>query len=278
MGISIQPLGERLGVQIDGLDLTHPMNDASFAQVLDAFHRYLVIRIRTGGVPDECVVAFSARFGHNKIHDLADYLDKRCPELLIVSNIMQDGQPIGLKDSAIKWHSDMAYTRQPNPISVLVAHEVCRTGGGTEFTSMYAAWDALPCDVQQRIDGLTAVHSITRYQYRANEGMSADQQAKFPPVRHPVVLTHPAAGRKALYVSEGTTVAIDGLSEPESRELSEFLFAHSVQPQFTWLQQWQVGDIVMWDNRCTMHRQTPHDPSERRLMKRTTVIETHAGV
>jgi len=221
---------------------------------------------------------FSARFGHNRIHTLTEFLDKECPELLIVSNVMQDGKPIGLKDAAIKWHSDMSYTKQPNPISILVAHEVCRVGGGTEFTSMCAAWDALPRDMQQRLEGRTARHSIANYRYHENEGMPAQDQAKFPAVSHPVVLVHPVTGRKALYVSEGTTIGIDGMSEAESNDVLDVLFAHSVEPCFTWLQEWQVGDVVVWDNRSTMHRQTQYNPSERRLMKRTTVVEVHPGV
>lgn len=276
--IKVQPLGQHVGAQIDGVDLTRPIDDASFAEILDAFHRHSVIRIRTGGVLDEFVVRFSARFGRNKIHELAEYLDKRCPELLIVSNVMENGRPIGLKDAAIKWHADMTYTKTPNPISVLVAHEVCREGGGTLFASMYGAWETLPREIQSQIEGRTALHSIRNYQYRADEGMPAADQERFPPVSHPVVVTHPATHREALYVSEGTTFAIEGMPDRDSRELLEYLFAHSVRPEMTWLQEWQVGDVIVWDNRCTLHRQTRYDPAERRLMKRTTVVEAHAGI
>ncbi|MEO8559152.1 MAG: TauD/TfdA family dioxygenase [Rhodospirillales bacterium] len=277
--LTVIPLGKYLGAEIRGLDTSRPPSDEEFEQILDAFHEHSVIRIRAGhGLLDQYVVDLSACFGFNKIHELKDFLDQQHPELLLVGNIMKDGKPIGLKDGAIKWHADMTYTKQPNPISVLVGHEVCKVGGGTQFTSMMAAWDALPEKIQQRIENLTATHSIANYKYKAGDGMTGEDQVKFPPVHHPAVLTHPVTGRKALYVSEGTALSLDGIPEDESRELLDFLFEHSVRPEFIWLHEWQVGDIVVWDNRGTMHRQTPYDPSERRLMKRTTIVTARPGV
>jgi taurine dioxygenase len=277
--LTVIQLGKYLGAEIQGLDTSRAPSDAEFEQILDAFHEHSVIRIRAGqGLPDQYVVDLSARFGFNKIHELKDFLDKRHPELLLVGNIMENGKPIGLKDGAIKWHADMTYTKEPNPISVLVGHEVCKVGGGTQFTSMYAAWDTLPANIQKRLEPLTATHSIENYKYKPDEGMPTDQRLRFPPVHHPAVLTHPVTGRKALYVSEGTTIELDGIPEAESRELLDFLFEHSVRPEFTWLHEWRVGDIVVWDNRCTMHRQTPYDPAERRLMKRTTIVTARPGV
>ncbi|MGE0154945.1 MAG: TauD/TfdA dioxygenase family protein [Reyranellaceae bacterium] len=277
--LKVTRLGKHLGAEISGLDTSRPPTDAEFQQILEAFHQHSVVRIRAGrGLPDRYVVDLSARFGFNKIHELKDFLDKQHPELLLVTNIMENGKPIGLKDSAIKWHADMTYTTQPNPISVLVGHEVCKVGGGTQFTSMYAAWETLPQKVKDRIENLTAMHSIANYKYKEGEGMTGEDQLKFPPVHHPAVLTHPVTGRKALYVSEGTAIALDGIPPDESRALLDMLFAHSVQEEFTWVQEWQVGDIVIWDNRCTMHRQMPYDPAERRLMKRTTIVTAKPGV
>lgn len=277
--LKITKLGKHLGAEVAGLDTSRPPTDEEFRQIRDAFHEHLVLRIRAGkDLPDRYVVELSARFGFNKIHELRDYLDKQHPELLLVGNVEENGKPIGLKDGAIKWHADMTYTDQPNPISVLVGHEVCKVGGGTQFTSMYAAYETLPQNIKDRIDPLTATHSITNYKYKDDEGMPTDQRLRFPPVHHPAVLTHPVTGRKALYVSEGTAVEFDGMPEQESRALLDYLFEHSVREEFTWLHEWQVGDIVIWDNRCTMHRQTPYDPSERRLMKRTTIVTAKPGV
>lgn len=280
--ITVVPLSEHVAADIRGVDLSRPLDDAVFAAILEAFHAHAVIRIRpdadADAIDDADVVALSRRFGTLKIHALADYLDKLHPELMLVSNIMANGKPIGLKDAAVLWHSDMSYTEKPNPISVLVAHEVCRQGGGTQFTSMYAAWETLRPELKRGLDGRVAWHSIENYGYGDNQGMPAEKRALFPEVCHPVVVTHPVTGRKALYVSEGTTLRIDGLPAAESRAALAELFAHSVRPEFTWSQHWRVGDVVVWDNRCVMHRQLPYDPAERRLMKRTTVIEAHPGV
>lgn len=277
--LEVTKLGKHLGAEISGLDTSRPPTASEFQQILNAFHEHLVVRIRAGGdVTDKYVVDLSACFGFNKIHELKDFLDQQHPELLLVGNIMKDGKPIGLKDGAIKWHADMTYTKEPNPISILVGHEVCKVGGGTQFTSMYAAYDTLPQGAKDRIDSLSATHSIANYKYKEGEGMTGEDQVKFPPVHHPAVLTHPVTGRKALYVSEGTAIQLDGIPADESRMLLDMLFSHSVQDEFTWVHQWQVGDIVIWDNRCTLHRQMPYDPSERRLMKRTTIVTAKPGV
>jgi len=276
--ITVTPLSAHIGADVGGVDFGAPLTDEDFAIVLDAFHRHSVIRLRGTGATDTDVVEFSAWFGRNKIHDLRDYLDERHPELMRISNIEENGKPIGLKDSAVLWHSDMAYREDPNPISVLVAEEITSWGGGTRFASMRAAYDALPNPMKARLEGLQAVHSIRNYAYKPDEGMPPDMQDKYPEVRHPVVVAHPATGRPALYVSEGTTVRIDGMGEAESRETLDCLLEHAARPEFTWTQDWAAGDIVVWDNRVVVHQQTPYDPNERRLLKRTTVIEAHPGV
>lgn len=276
--IQVLPLSEHVGADVSGVDLTTLLDGEIFGAVLDAFHKYGVIRLRGARHSDPDVIRLSARFGRHKIHDLKDYLDKDNPELMLISNIVENGRLIGLKDSAIRWHSDMSYTEKPNPISVLCAYEIPSWGGGTRFSSMYAAFETLPADLQRRLEPLQGVHSIQNYNYRPDQGMSQDMQTKYPEVRHPVVWVHPVTGRKALYVSEGTTLRIEGMDEDESGRTLEFLYAHSVKPEFTWTQEWQVGDILIWDNRCVIHQQTPYDPNERRLLKRTTVIEAHPGV
>lgn len=276
--ITVSPLSEHVGADIHGAAFARGLTKDEFAAILTAFHRHSVIRLRNTGATDGDVVVFSARFGRNKIHDLRDFLDAAHPELMRISNIEEHGKPIGLKDSAVLWHSDMAYRADPNPISVLVAKEITSWGGGTRFASMRAAYDTLPDDMKAKLEPLQAVHSIRNYAYKPGEGMPVDMQEKYPEVLHPVVVTHPVTGCKALYVSEGTTMRIDGLSEAESRETLDFLLAHAVRPEFIWTQDWQVGDIVVWDNRTVIHQQTPYDPNERRLLKRTTVIEAHPGV
>lgn len=276
--VKVTPLSEHVGADVSGVDLSQPLSDRDMATVVAALHEHGVIRLRGRRYDDGDVVRFSARFGHNKVHDLKDYLDKRHPELMLISNIEENGKPIGLKDLAILWHSDMSYTSNPNPISVLVAHEIPSWGGGTRFAGMAAAFAALPGDLQHRLRPALGVHSIRNYHYKPGQGMPDDMQAKYPEVRHPVVLVHPATGREALYVSEGTSLRIEGMQGDESRQILDFLFAHSVRPEFTWTQEWQVGDVVVWDNRSVIHQQTPYDPQQRRLLKRTTVSAVHPGI
>lgn len=275
--LKVVPLGNHVGADIEGLDLFEPLDDRTHQDLVDALHAHGVIRIRGRFAPDLSVVNLAKRFGTSK-YSVSDFVDKCYPELVIVSNIEINGKTIGLKDAARKWHSDLSYVANPNPISILYAHEVCRAGGGTQFASMYAAYDTLPEDLRGRLDGLNAVHSIENYGFTGKDGMPPEQRKKFPDVTHPVVVTHPVTKRKALYVSEGTTTRILGMPEEESRKVLDFLFAHSVRPEFTWTQQWKIGDLLIWDNRCTMHKQMPYDPSERRLMKRATVMEVFPGI
>jgi taurine dioxygenase len=275
---TVKPLSRHIGAEIQGIDLERPIDDETFAAIVQAFHTHSVIRFRNGPVRDERVVALSARFGRNKINDATKFPDKTHPELMLVSNIVENGHPIGLQDGTTKWHADQTFTHTPPPISVLVAHEVCKVDGGTWFASATAAWDALPPDMQRRLENLTATHSFEIYAAMAAAGKPAEPNARMPAVVHPVVVTHPVTGRKGLYVSEGTAVRINGIPEEESRELLKFLLAHLVRPEFTWLQEWQVGDVIVWDNRVTQHRSASYDPSERRLLKRTTVVEAHPGI
>lgn len=275
--VRVVPFSDELGADIQGVDLTRPLDDATMQAIVDALHKYGVIRLRGPFMPDINVVNFSKRFGTSK-YSVSEFVDKVHPELALVSNIAVNGKNIGLKDAARKWHSDLSYTRTPNPISILYAHEVCKQGGGTQFVSMYRAWETLPDNMRKRLDGLEAEHSIENYGFTDKEGMPAEQRAKFPPVVHPVVVEHPITRRKALYVSEGSATRILGIPPDESRQLLDFLFEHSVRADGVWTQDWQVGDILVWDNRCTMHKQTDYDPSERRLMKRATVMEVFPGI
>jgi taurine dioxygenase len=275
--IRVAPFSKHLGADISGADLTKPLDDAAMKAIVGALHDYGVIRLRGPFMPDINLVNFAQRFGTSK-YSLSEFVDKCHPELVIVSNIEINGKTIGLKDAARKWHSDLSYMKSPNPISILYAHEVCKQGGGTQFVSMVRAWETLPKDMQDRLDGLEAVHSIENYGFTGKDGMPAEQRKNYPEVTHPVVVVHPITKRKALYVSEGTAIRILGVSEAESRELLDFLFEHSVRDEVVWTQTWQVGDILVWDNRCTMHKQTDYDPTERRLMKRATVMELFPGI
>jgi taurine dioxygenase len=207
--------------------------------------------------------------------------------VLIVSNIVENSRPIGNMDAGHHWHTDLSYLPLPSRCTILYAREVPhREGkavGDTLFASTYAAYDALPAAMKQRLAGLKAIHSyVGQYQARAakirqaggvREDLSEEQQKKVPDVSHPIVRTHPYTGRKCLYVSAGLNTGIVGMSPEESRPLLQELFDHCVRPEFVYRHSWRVGDLVMWDNCSAQHcAVADYALPERRLMYRTTVI------
>ena len=199
------------------------------------------------------------------------------PEVLVVSNIVENGKPIGLGDAGHFWHSDLSYKEKPSLGSLLHAQELPNVGGDTLFANMHLAWDELPAHLRSVVEGRRAEHTyLARYaelQKRSpwRPNLSAEQIAEVKPVVHPIVRTHPETGRKALFVSEHFTTRIVDLSEDESRALLAELFAHSVQPQFIYRHRWREHDLVFWDNRSLMHLAAGTPDDERRRLNRTTI-------
>jgi taurine dioxygenase len=270
-------LGAALGAEILDLDLSRPINDGTFAAVRRAFlESNGLLAFRDQHITPEQHIAFSQRFGPLMIHVLDKFLLPGHPEILRVSNVIENGEPIGLGDAGRIWHSDLSYTAEPSLGSLLHALEIPAEGGDTSFANMSAAYDALPAEIKQRLDGKSAVHSYS-HSYAKFSGskwrpkLTPEQRNQVAEVVHPVVRTHPETGRKALFVNEGFTSRIAGLPEAESRELLEFLFAHSTQPQLVYRHRWQDHDLLFWDNRCTIHLAHGCPPELRRHMHRTTV-------
>ena len=266
-----------LGAEITGLDLTRPLDDATFAAVHKCFlESEGVLVLRDQRITPDQHIEFSRRFGPLAIHVLRQFLLPGHPEILLVSNVMENGKPVGLGDAGRYWHSDLSYMPEPSLGSLLHAQEIPQEGGDTSFVNMYAAYEALPAEVKRRIDGKRAIHSY-RKTYDKIEGstfrpaLSAEQRAEVQEVAHPVVRTHPETGRKALFISEGFTSRILDLPEDESAELLSFLFAHSTGGRFSYRHRWQEHDIVFWDNRCVIHFAHGCPPELRRHMHRTTV-------
>ena len=266
-----------LGAEIVGLDLARPLDDDGFAAVRRAFldsEGVLVLRGQT--ITPEQHIAFSRRFGPLMIHVLRQFLLAGHPEILLVSNVIENGRPIGLGDAGRYWHSDLSYAAEPSLGSLLLARELPAEGGDTSFANLYAAYDALPAAMKQRIDGLQAVHSY-RKSYDQLQGSSwrppltAAQKEEVQEVTHPVVRTHPETGRKALFVNEGFTARVLDLPEDESDALLKFLFTHSTEPRFIYRHRWQEHDLVFWDNRCAIHLAHGCPPALRRHLHRTTV-------
>ncbi len=268
-----------LGAEIVGLDLSRALDDTTFARVNDAFLASEgVLVFRDQRIGPEQHIAFSRRFGPLMIHVLRQYLLPGHPEILIVSNVIENGKPVGLGDAGRYWHSDLSYVAQPSLGSLLHAQELPAEGGDTSFVNMYAAYEALPDDVKRRIDGRRAVHAYGNIYDRLTEQgsgwrppLTEAQRAEVKEVDHPIVRTHPETGRKALFVNEGFTARILGLSAEESRDLLAFLFAHSTEERFRYRHRWRDFDLVFWDNRCAIHLAHGCPPEMRRHMHRTTV-------
>jgi taurine dioxygenase len=276
MGISILPVQDRFVAEVVGVDLSQYIDDDGFACIHDAFLAHSILVFRRQRLSNEQHIAFSRRFGALEIHTARHWLLPDFPEILVLSNRGEEGtKPI--VNGGAYWHSDITYKAKPPLGSVLYALEVPPEGGDTLYADMYAAYESLDDETKTRIEDLEAVHRYgDRYRMMAREDkdrppLTREQLAEVPDVVHPVVRTHPETGRKCLFVNEGFTIAIAGLPEAEGRALLDKLFSHSVQPAHVYRHRWQAGDLVMWDNRCTMHRATEYDLRYKRAMHRTTI-------
>jgi taurine dioxygenase len=266
-----------MGAEIVGLDLSQPLDDVGFAAVRRAFlDSEGVLILRDQHITPEQHIAFSRRFGPLMIHVLRQFLLPGHPEILLVSNVIENGKPVGLGDAGRYWHSDLSYAAEPSLGSLLHAQEIPSEGGDTSFANMYAAYEALPADLKRTLDGKRAVHSY-RKSYERMSGstwrppLTEAQKEEVQEVTHPVVRTHPETGRKALFVNEGFTSRILDMPEADSSALLDRLFAHSTELRFRYRHQWRDHDLVFWDNRCAIHLAHGCPPELRRHMHRTTV-------
>jgi taurine dioxygenase len=274
---AIKAFDAPLGAEVLGLDLSRPLLDEDFARLHRAHLDHHVLVFRDQHITPAQQVAFSRRFGPLQIHVLRQFQLASDPEVLVISNIRENGQPVGLGDAGHFWHSDLSYKETPSLGSMLHAQELPADGGDTLFANQHTAWESLPEDLKRTVAGLSAEHSyLARYEELRvrNPWRPALTQAQIGEVRpavHPVVRTHPETGRKALFVSEHFTTRIIGLPEDESRALLEELFAHSTRPEHIYRHRWQPQDMVFWDNRSLMHLAAGCPESQRRKMYRTTI-------
>ena len=269
-----------LGAEI-GFDLSGPIDDAAFAQIERAFHDNIVVFFRGQHLREERHIDFSRRFGQLEIHIVKKYLLPGHPEILLISNVRDAaGEHIGLADAGFTWHSDVSYRRRPSRCSLLYAKEVPQRDGAplgdTVFANCIAAYEALPEAMKRQLAGKKAIHRYAmrrRIENSPRPKLTAAQLAETPDVSHPIVRTHPFTGRKALYVTAGECIGIEGMPEDEALQLIEELDAHCVRPEFCYRHRWRVGDLVMWDNASAMHLAIcDYALPDRRLMHRTTVI------
>jgi taurine dioxygenase len=273
---TVIPTGEALGAEVRGLDL-RAITDGDFALVHRAWLDHLTLLFRDQDLTDQDLIAFSKRFGDldwAPIQETGRRFVEGHPEIYVVSNVMENGAPIGsLGAGEATWHTDMSYLADPPKASMLYALEVPPSGGNTEFSNMYGAYESLPDELKQRIAGLQLKHDGT---YNSGgylrQGINAvDDPVSSPGTYHPLVCTHPETNRRLLYLGRRRNAYIQGLPLADSESLLEELWSYATRDELAWRKEWRVGDLVMWDNRCTMHRRDPFDATARRVMHRTQI-------
>jgi taurine dioxygenase len=282
MTIKLRKLSHALGAEVCDFNIAAPMSESQFGDVHDAFLKFGCLLFRDQDITREQHIEFSRRFGPLDNHDAfpsdqhPDY-----PELMVVTNEPQpDGTPSVSRYSGRRWHTDMSHTLVPSLGSLLRCIYIPDCGGDTMFCNTTLAYETLSPAMQQVAGKLHAIHvSGTRKMDHtaADTAHAAEQKRLSPPVAQPVVRVHPDTGRKALYLGEKVS-RFDGMTEAESRPLIEFLNRHATRPEFVYRHQWRQHDIVLWDNRCTLHMALgDFDPAQRRRMERTTVMGSPSG-
>jgi taurine dioxygenase len=275
MSIEVIPTGAPVGAEIRGVDLSQPLGDADFAAIDRAYNDHGVIFFRGQHITPPQQVAFTRRFGEIEFNIFGErWSVTGSPEIVVVSNVTENGKPIGIKRAGENWHSDMCYTARPPRGTMLYAVEIPElhglTLGDTEFASAAAAWDALPEALRERIEGKRAIFDFTGRK-RAFPPTPAEVERN-PPVRHPMVRTHPRTGRKCLYVMRDDCTGIEDMEQAAAEVLIAALADHIIKPQFIYRHSWRAGDLLLWDNCTVQHRAIQdYDMPLRRLMHRTTM-------
>ena len=270
------PTGGALGAEVTGVNL-RDVDDETFATIHRAWLDHLVLLFRGQQLSDQELIAFSRRFGEldlAPIQETGRRFVEGHPEIYIVSNVVENGVPIGsLGAGELVWHTDMSYQEDPPKASMLYALEVPPGGGNTRFLNMYSAYEALPSGLKQRLAGLRVKHDGTYNSggyVRAGVTPTEDPR-EAPGTVHPLLCTHPETGRRCLYLGRRRNAYIEGLPLAESEALLDEIWAYATRDELTWHNRWRVGDLVLWDNRCTMHRRDPFDAAARRVMHRTQI-------
>ena len=278
MALVVKPLSPALGAEIIGIDLREDLSAETFGEIVDAWHQHLVILFRNQSLSEDDQIRFAQRFGvlqkrTRPPETINEAGHTKYPQLtMLVSNIRENGKLIGsLPDGEMHFHSDQCYLEKPAAGTFLYAIEIPSQGGDTLFPNMYKAYETLPSELKARVDGRKALNA---YLYdsttRAMNGSKVDFAAH-PHHVQPIVRSHPDTRRKALYVNRLMTFTVEGLDEEEGGALLNKLFDHIEQDQFIYAHHWRVGDLILWDNRCTLHARTDFSDKERRLLRRYTV-------
>ena len=278
----VRRLSQALGAEVRGVDMRQPLDPAAFRELHDIWMQHLVLVFPDQPITDAEHVAFTRNFGEPEIFHQKIIRSQRVPEIFRVSNVDEDGnlmppdhptaQQIAL---AQFWHTDSSYREIPCTGSLLHGIEVSRTGGETQFTNMYSVYEALPEALRQQVEGRKALHDFGHLHTISKlKPLTEEEKAAMPAVWQPMVRKHPVTGRKSLYISPIYNDEIEGMMAADSKQLIHDLTEFSGQSRFVYAHRWETDDVLAWDNRCTMHQVTPFDPSERRVMHRTTIVGT----
>ena len=273
-----------LGADITGIDLSRELDGPAFGTILRALGEHGVLCFPRQTLTAAQLKAFSEHFGGLQVSLTGGYTDPDTPEVMILSNIVDDGKPIGLADAGQDWHTDMSYNDLIGFSNVLYGIKIPRRNGealgNTVFADMHAAYATLPDELKTRLEGMTATHDFNKFweEMRRRPGstrppLTQEQRGKRPPAVHPVFMTHPITGRKVLYCNPGYVIRINELPEAESEAVLERLFAHQLEERFQYAHHWTEGDVLMWDHIGTLHNAIPdYGPDEHRLIKRCQVM------
>jgi taurine dioxygenase len=285
--LRVRPTGAALGADIAGVDLAGALSPETMAAIRQAWGENLVLRFRGQSLSDDDLLCFSQQFGELDWAPVAaakikvpgeDRYIEGAPEgrqyVMVISNVIEDGVAIGqLGAYEAIWHTDMSYVEKPPMASALYSLEVPPSGGDTGFCNMYRALETLPAELRRQVEGRLCRHDASRNSAgELRRGyVDAPDPSRTVGADHPIVRTHPATGRKALFLGRRRNAYIPGLPLADSEALLDALWAHATRDEFTWYQQWRVGDLILWDNRCVMHRRDAFDPGTRRVMHRTQI-------
>jgi taurine dioxygenase len=273
-GVAVRPLGAGVGAEISGVDLSRPLDDETFKAVRAAWldHGVLAFPDQKAMTVDD-QITFTRRFGTLVSHHMPQFCVPGQPEVLVVSNVKEDGRPLGQEKAGRNWHTDYQFLAEPASGSFLHAIEVPPDQGDTLFIGMNSVYDALPAETRKRVAGLNVVHSRTQtwpILYPHRPALSPEEAARTPDIVHPLVRSHPETGRQCLYLGD-VMWSVEGMDLEEGQALLRELYEFATQDRFVYAYRWRPGDAVLWDNRCTMHCATPFaEETYRRLMYRTT--------
>jgi alpha-ketoglutarate-dependent 2,4-dichlorophenoxyacetate dioxygenase len=274
--LELRALSPTFGVEIVGVDLAAPMSDAVFDRIYDAFLEHQLLLFRDQRLEPGDQVTFARRFGSVQVHVMNQYHADGFPEIYYLSNLGPDGKPSGKHPDrgTVHWHTDGSWSRRTGQATLLYAVAVPGAGGETRFASMYDAYEALDDATRERLATLRAVHNLdfSRTRRHGEDLMTEEQKKARPPVDHPIIRIHPETGRRCVFLGDHAW-RIDGMAPEESRALIEHLNARIIDPERVYTHRWRPGDLVVWDNRCMLHKAEPYDvAAEARVMRRCTVV------